>query len=194
MVVDSFKLKKYKALLFDLDGTLVDSMRANFFAYRDALELLNLELDSVSFESYWGTEADYFLPAIFPQISVLEIEKIQRHKPEFFERYLDKISLNLELFDLMRSCQQSHKLGLVTSSKRRSASKVLDHFELNEMFDVVITGSDTERRKPNPEPYILALRELGYGFKETLAFEDSISGIDAAKAAGIDVITVTRFA
>jgi beta-phosphoglucomutase len=193
MIRDSFNLDQYKALLFDLDGTLVDSMKANFFAYRDVLASLNLRLEVEPFERHWGTEAEYFLPTIFPQISTAEIEIVQREKPLYFERYLDKISLNVELSDLIWSCKQSHKMGLVTSSKRGSADRVLDHFKLNEVFDVVITGSDTERRKPDPEPYITALLEIGCSAKETLVFEDSSFGIDAAKAAGIEVIVVTRF-
>ena len=81
-------------------------------------------------------------------------------------------------------------MGLVTASQREVTNMILENLKVKDIFDVIVTSDDVEKSKPNPDPYILAMRRLNLSPYEVFAIEDSIYGILSAKRAGINVIAV----
>ena len=186
----TLKISDYKCLLFDFDGTLVNSREANFQAYRGAANDFGLELERNKFFEHWGKDALEFLPSIFPTLTSQEIEQIRKNKPVYFERYLELVTLNTELFKLVTDGAIEHKIALVTTAKKASIELIFNKFNLAKWFDVLITGDEHIQPKPSPAPYLLALDRLSCAAHEAVAFEDSEVGIRSAQSAQIDVVKI----
>jgi beta-phosphoglucomutase len=186
----TLKISDYKCLLFDFDGTLVNSREANFQAYRSAANDFDLKLERNKFFEHWGKDALEFLPSIFPTLTSREIEQIRKNKPVYFEGYLELVILNTELFKLITNGAIEHKIALVTTAKKASIELIFNKFNLAKWFDVLITGDEHIQPKPSPAPYLLALDRLSCAAHEAVAFEDSEVGIRSAQSAQIDVVKI----
>lgn len=184
-------MKTIKGLFFDLDGTLVDTLEANTLAYQHALNGVGRTLTDEQIAGVFGMRADTFLPKFFPDITERELSEIKRLKIEAYPEYVHLARPNKQLIDFVRTLKPNHVTALVTMAQKANALAVLQASKLEDLFDHIVTGSDVTRAKPDPESYQKALELTGLDANEVLAFEDSDSGIEAAKAAGISVLTIS---
>lgn len=182
-----------KGFLFDLDGTLVDTHRANFEAYKRALLDFGVDISWSDFRPTIGHQAKVFLPVLAPSLTSEQYTEIRRRKAEYYKEYLHLTVANDPLIAFMKAMAKNYPVGLVTTAKRSSAMAILDHHDLANTFQTIIAGDDVERHKPDPDGYLLALERLDLTPEDTLAFEDSETGRAAADAAGIPVIMVKEF-
>lgn len=182
-----------KAFFFDLDGTLVDTHRANFEAYRRALEEFGVTLTFDDFKKSIGHQAKTFLPWFAPELSSEDLEKVADKKKQYYKEAVNLSRLNQQLVDLLTYLKPNHTIVLVTTAKRENAETILRHHNLMGSFDHVITFEDVTESKPSPEAYKVALERTGILPAEAIAFEDSQSGISAASAAGIAVVEIKDF-
>jgi beta-phosphoglucomutase len=182
-----------RAMLFDLDGTLVDTREPNFLSYRAALASAGFDLDRATFESTWGQDSRDFIPALLPGISGEEVTRIRALKSQDYGRRLDSAVPNDALIGFLRQMAPVVATGLVTTAKEENARAVLAAVGLEESFRTLVFGEDVEKSKPHPEAYELALARLGVSAAQTIAFEDSDTGVAAAAAAGIRVVRIGRF-
>mgnify|MGYP002622221956 CR=1 FL=1 len=179
-----------KALLFDMDGTLVDSDPLHIAVFVEFLGARGVTI----------TEADYM-----DRIHGRQNVEIFRHflpdaDPDEMDlakeaAYREKVGTSMEPMpgarDLIRRAR-SHglKTGAVTNGPRANLEAVLKATGLTDAFDHTGTANDVTHGKPHPELYLAALDALSLAPDETLVFEDSPSGIASARAAGIDVIAI----
>jgi HAD superfamily hydrolase (TIGR01509 family) len=182
-----------KGFFFDLDGTLVDTHRANYEAYRQALEDFGVQLTFEEFKKSIGHQAKTFLPWFAPNLSVKELDEVAEKKKQYYKDCVHLSVLNHQLVDFLKYLKPHHTIVLVTTAKRENAKTMLKHHELLDVFDLMITSEDVTNSKPSPEAYQLALERTQLEPGEAIAFEDSPSGISAASAAGIAVIEVEDF-
>lgn len=183
-----------RGFFFDLDGTLVDTHRANFEAYRRAIqEVSGAEITFEDFKRSIGHVAKTFLPWFAPGLKPEAYEKISQLKAAYYKDLMHLTELNSKLVGFMDTVRDA-QLVLVTTAKRQNAEAVLAHHELSGYFDIIITGEDVQHSKPDPEAYLLALQKTGLQLTEVIAFEDSDSGRQAAEAAGIPVVMIGSFA
>ena len=182
-----------RALLFDLDGTLVSTKEANFCAYRDAFRDFGHLLPREQFEATWGRDSRDFIPDLIPGISPKAVAELRALKSVLYERYLDLTAPNAVLIEFLRLVAPCHKTALVSTAKSANGRQILEVHGLQSLFDVVVFGDDLLRSKPDPEGYNKALAELGVEPAYGLAFEDSATGQEAAIAAGLRVIAVPPF-
>jgi HAD superfamily hydrolase (TIGR01509 family) len=186
-------VRRLRALLFDLDGTLIDSAEANHAAYsRALLEFgVRIEPDAVAKASA-GRQWRDFLPAILREAGVeRDPEAIASRKGQLYREMLAELHVNTALLALAASVGPQMKTALVTTASGESVRAILRHPDLSHTFDLVVTGDDVTRHKPDPEAYLLALGRLQLDPRECLAFEDSDVGLASAEAAGIAVVRVT---
>lgn len=177
------------ALLFDLDGTLVDTAEANYRAYAAALAEAGRTIERAEFDAVaTGRRWSQFLPLLLPGA---DHSVIAARKQALYPAHLGASRINAPLVDLARAASPRLRLGLVTSASRRGADAVLAAHGLGDLFDVVVTGDDVEAPKPAPDSYQLAMARLGVSPDECLAFEDSDPGAESARRAGIAVVRVT---
>ena len=186
-------MRKLRALLFDLDGTLVDSAEANDTAYSRALGEFGATVapEDVA-RCAGGRHWREFLPELLARADVrCDPAQVAERKGELYRQMVAELRVNGALLALASSVRPVMKTALITTASRENVSAVLDHFALREFFDVVITGDDVVHHKPDPEAYRLALTRLELDAAECIAFEDSDVGVASAVAAHVTVVRVT---
>lgn len=174
------------ALAVDLDGTLVDTGRANVAAYDAALRahgvVLRPEaLTPLSGGRHWSD----VLPAMLADHPGVDPAAVARAKRACYHEHLDVVAVNMPLAGLLT--QLRAPLALVTTASRASAGAVLRHVGLLDLFTALVTGDDVTHHKPHPEPYERAARLLGVPVASLVALEDSDTGAASARAAGAQV-------
>lgn len=178
------------AVLFDLDGTLVDSSKAHGFAYHRAFMEYGLEVAPDAFARFEG-QSHLEVMAGLKAGRRLEVadEVIHLRKTELFADELHRVE-PLPLLGLVATLRSRVPIGLVTSAKRRTASDALRANVTLEAFDVVVAAGEAAASKPDPAPYIEACDRLGVLPEGVIAFEDSPAGLQSAQAAGVQVVPV----
>lgn len=182
-----------KAVLFDMDGTFLDSLGL----YKEAEGALCARYGVVPDETDWhrfvwlprieafGLLAQrYNISGASPQALVDEYHSIYESIAH------DKLRLHDDFEELARWLKDRCKLAVVTSSERRAQGFAFKKFGLEGLFDAVVTGCMVEKRKPHPEPYQRCLEILGVGPLEAVVVEDSPGGILSAKSTGILTLAV----
>lgn len=181
-----------KALLVDLDGTLVDTRSANYLAYADALAAHGVAVDRERWdEMAEGRNWRQFLPELLRAAPEAEPEQVAAHKARLYPAKLAHSHVNHALVKLIGGGREVWRTALVTTASAANAGAVLRHHELEGLFDLLVTGDDVERHKPSPDAYRLAAERLGVAPADCLAFEDSDIGMAAAAACGICCLKVS---
>ncbi len=180
-----------RAMFFDLDGTLLDTRRANFAAYRVALSSVGEEFTPEQFKESWGKDARDFLPDLYPELSLNQVGEVCELKAKIYGEFFEETTINLGLLDVIRTSKAAGiRTGLVTTAKKRSLKPLLEFHRILEIFDVIVSGDDVSQGKPDPEPYLKALSLTGCQSSNAVAFEDSEAGILSAERAGINTIRI----
>nr|AFD03356.1 HAD-superfamily hydrolase [uncultured bacterium W5-47b] len=204
-----------KAIIFDLDGTLVQTEILKAHSYGRALEQLSngrVNEDNVvnSFKELVGLSRNEVAKKLIEQygdnIVRDHIESENESLPELLiERRLNiyhnilsdpailpKYSCRHNIKLLKTVMEKRFKTGLATMSNCEQVKKVLKIIKLEDHFDCIITRDEVNNAKPDPEIYLKMLEKLKVDKKEAIIIEDSVSGIKAALAAGIIVFAVTN--
>jgi len=182
-----------QALLFDLDGTLVDTREANYLAYRNAFAESGHELTPEQFAATWGRDSRDFIPDLLPGIGPDGVDVIRAAKSRLYAEELHRTAANDALIAFLRLVAPTHRTALVSTAKSGNGQQILETHGLTPLFDVVVWGDQVARSKPDPEGYLRALELLGAEASASLAFEDSETGRQAALAAGLMVLEVPHF-
>ena len=183
-------LARKRLLIFDFDGTLVDSSPLHARAFAEVFAPHGVEVDYPRIAGM-TTEAAVDRLAADSGLALAPNER-QRLVGAKRERGRELIEQELEAIDggpdFVRSAAGRFQLALCTSGSRRSVEAALVRVELAGCFDPVLTAEDVTRSKPDPEIFLSALDRTGAAAADALVFEDADSGVAAAKAAGIDVL------
>lgn len=182
-----------KAVLFDLDGTLANTDPIHFLTWQEFLRNYGLEIDDEFYKAKISGRLNPVIVAdILPQLSEAEGQRVADEKEAYFRRIaldLKPISGLMELLEWVEN--GGLKVALVTNAPRENVEFMLRVLRVEDKFEPVILASELPLGKPDPAPYLLALKQLGVSASEAIAFEDSPSGIRSAAGAGIFTVGVT---
>lgn len=185
-----------RGLLFDLDGTLADTMAVHCKAYRNVLARRGGILTEQDFYALVGPPAAVTIPqfiraAGLPDPDAAAVKTVHAEKKAEFEHLIAHDPLEaLPAAQLLQREAGHRSIAVVTSANRQGAETVLRSLGLFDLVEVLVAAEDVSHGKPDPEPYAKALDLLGLDKQQALAFEDHDMGIDSARAAGLSVIDV----
>ena len=176
---------RIRLILLDFDGTLADTRRANTLAYLQTLAEAGIPLSEEEYAArYFGMRCSEFLASL-GIADPAERERLRRRKIELYPRYFDLVALNRPLWEF---CQQFRKQGgrvwIVSTGQRANIDNVMRHLHLEAGVDGIISALDAPQSKPDPGCFLKAMEIEGATPDETLIFEDSAVGIEAARRSG----------
>jgi len=176
-----------KALLFDLDGTLADTDTLHFQGWRRILADHGVHADWDFYQSRVSGRLNPDIAAEFmPHLSEAEIWDLLEHKESEFRRRTPELPPTPGLLEFLeRASRAEMKLALVTNAPVENAHALTDSLGVSGYFGVEVFAGELAAGKPDPLAYVTALERLGVSAAESLAFEDSPSGIASATGAGI---------
>ncbi|GCF94863.1 phosphatase [Enterococcus florum] len=177
-----------KTILFDVDGTLIDTEYVSVQSLKETLkEERNLTLSDKELEFSLGIPGARALERFTD--SPEEIEQLLASWMKRMREYTHHARLFNGILELLQELKQlGYRLGVVTSKLRSDAVVEFAAFGLNTFFDVIITADDTPLHKPNPEPLLKALEELNADNQASLYIGDSLYDMLCAESSGVDFL------
>lgn len=186
-------MARRKALLFDLDGTLTHTDPIHLRAFQHLLAEYGQVIDEQGYRENISGRSNLELGSrLFPDHTPDTHVTILTRKEALFREFavdLTPLAGALELIGNARAA--STKTALVTNAPRDNVQHMLAAIGLIDAFDTIVYGDEMARPKPAPLPYLTALERLHVDAADALAFEDSVPGIRAAKAAGIMTVGIS---
>ncbi len=181
---------RFPVVLFDLDGTVVDSGSIILASMRHATrEVLDREYEDAELMQAVGGPGLEAQMEVFAPDRVDELVRVYRAHNEPLHGEL-KACAGMEDV-LVRLHEEGRRLGVVTAKRRATVELAFARVPLGHLFETVVGGDETERHKPDPEPLLLAARRMNADPVETAYVGDSPFDIRAAKAAGMHAIAVS---
>lgn len=182
-----------RALLFDLDGTLIDSsedIAAAANALRETRGLESLPLSVIS--SYIGDGIESLVARLLPGLSETELEK---GVEEFRSYYFEHCVVHTHLYEGVREALESlsrrgYSLAVVTNKPERISARILELLGVRRLFGAVVGGKKGQAKKPDPEPLQQACKILRVNINDSCMIGDSRVDIEAARNAGIPAVAV----
>ena len=179
-----------KAIIFDMDGVIVNSEPLHRKAYFDMFEEFNLNVSNKLYESFTGKSTSAICKELC-EIFDLSIshEKLMLSKRKHFKTIFDN-DPEFQMIDGALSLIKNYfynnlTLILASSASMTNINRIFKKFDLDKFFKAKISGADLKESKPNPEIFIKAAKLSGFNKSECIVIEDSTNGIIASKSAGI---------
>jgi beta-phosphoglucomutase len=185
-----------QAVIFDLDGVIVDTAHYHFIAWKRLAKELGIDFNEAENEQLKGVSRMRSLEIILElgnlRLSQAEMERLATKKNQWFVEYINAMKPD-EIFpgvkDMIQKIRASGiKVALASSSK--NADTVLDLLNIRSLFDAIVDGTMITHTKPDPETFLLAAKKLNISPGSCLVFEDAEAGVEAAIAAGMKCIGV----
>jgi HAD superfamily hydrolase (TIGR01509 family) len=188
-------MKNYKAIIFDMDGVIIDSEPLHELAYVELFNELGYgENHGINFDDYLGRTdkalIEDFVAKHKPSFTVETLSNLKR------DRFLNIMKREEPIFEdlpqLVERLAKNYRLAVASGSLHPVIDAVLALKNLRQHFEITVSSSDVARGKPAPDIFLHTAKRLGLAPTDCCVIEDSGAGVCAARAAGIDVIAITN--
>ena len=182
------KKHELKAILFDMDGVIIDSFEASYKIFNDLRKKCKLSVMSMEDyrKSVWG---GFFADNVKKYLKTNDVAGIETYHKQLISKYKNEVKLMPGAKKVLKAIKKKNiKIGLVTNTLRSQTEDKLRHHEIKNYFDAVVTGSDVERVKPYPDPVLKLCSKLEVTPEEAILVGDTKFDYNAGKAAGCMVV------
>lgn len=185
----------FAGYIFDLDGTLIDTMPLHYRAWDAAMHRHGLAetLDEDFFYSMGGVPTVRVAEMIGQRYGLkIDPHAVELTKEKLFLEQLDNVGIIAPVVEFARRVAKTHPISIATGGQREIALPAIKAAGLDGLFEIVVTPRDVApgRGKPAPDMFLLAAQKMGVPAEKCLVFEDAEPGIRAALAAGMKVVRV----
>ena len=185
------KLEGFKALIFDLDGTLVDSMPLHVAAWQQTAPEYGLVVDGEWIHQYGGVPSRKIAAMLAAAQGVtLDCEAVARCKTAYYVAMIGQAVPFPAMLQLVQSMAGQLPMAIGTGSLRSNAGIILQQSGLGRYIQTLVAADDVTEHKPEPHTFLLAAQRLGVVPEQCLVFEDTLIGRQAAHAAGMKCVMV----
>ncbi|MFA5326802.1 MAG: HAD-IA family hydrolase [Prolixibacteraceae bacterium] len=183
-----------KALIFDLDGTLSDSLPVHLASWHAVCYKLKCSFNERIMVEMTGAPTNLFAERIIREQNLnIEPEELVSMKQEQFWKNINRIKPHDAVVDLMKKAYGRIPMAIGTGAGRTSAMLQLKELKIEHFFDAVVTADDVNRHKPEPETFLKCAELMGIDPQFCQVFEDGELGMTAAKTAGMLLTDVRPF-
>ena len=183
-----------KGIIFDMDGTIVDSLPCHYEAWKIFFNENKVENFSEKLNEYKGGGTLDLMRTVYGnQYSKKELKKMSEDKEKIFRKiYKGEIKQILGFKKFLGELKSKDiMVGLASNAIRKNVSMIINELEIYDYFDSIICGDEVINGKPNPEMFNETIDRFNISKDECLIFEDSLEGVLAAKNSGVKVIGIT---
>ena len=185
---------KAKALIFDLDGTLADTMPVHFWAYKNILVDYGINFTPELFATLAGVPAVGTIVKLNEQFGTkMNPEEVGHFKEAEYEKIMHKMKPIIPVVDLVKKYHGKMPMAVGTGGYHRLAWKTMEILGLDKYFDILVSSNDVSHPKPHPETFLKCAELLGVDPAVCEVFEDANLGIQAAKSGGMMATLVTDY-
>jgi HAD superfamily hydrolase (TIGR01509 family) len=184
-----------KSVLWDLDGTLVDSEQYHWLAWRDTMSAEGVALTHEEFLKTFGLRNDAIVPQWIPGVTPERTDRIARAKEQLYRRLVREGGLHPlpgARHWTERLAREGWRQAIASSAPRENVDAVLAAIGLAPCFQAIVSAEDVTRGKPDPQVFLTAAGLLGSVPAQSVVVEDAPAGIEAARRAGMASIGVRR--
>lgn len=186
-------MNQYEAIIFDLDGVIIDTESLHAKAKKAAFEHFGIDVPDTIYAEFIGRTDEDIICHVVQSLanSSLNSREVLEYKHNIFWSLRDEIQLIegvLQFIDI--ASKHYTKMGVTTSATRQNQEFAFNKFNLHKWFDVVVTFEDVSKPKPDPSPYVKTTELLNINPSNCIVVEDSYQGIRSAKGAGCSVLAI----
>jgi beta-phosphoglucomutase family hydrolase len=182
---------RIKGLIFDCDGTLVDSMRIHYSAWKEAMEAVNIKISEERFYGLAGVPTLTIIQTLATEQNVsCDLQAAAENKERLYLAKIESIEPIHSVIEIVHRERGRRKLAVASGGYPDVIQKSLAAVGLQNMFDAIVGAGDVKHGKPAPDIFLMAADRLNLKPEQCLVYEDSGLGIEAASAAGMQAIDV----
>ncbi len=180
-----------RGLIFDCDGTLVDTMPLHWMAWQSVCNQHGIRFEEDRFYALGGVSSTKIFGMLLEEQGLDgDPVALSKQKEESFLPFAPQVKVIEPVFEIVKEHRGKLPMGVATGGKRVNCTAVLKAVGIFDWFDAIVTSEDVENQKPAPDVFLQAAEQIGVPASECRAYEDTDLGMSAIRAAGMEAVDI----